>query len=154
MNSSLLLIPHVNRTPPYYSFPTWTQTNPQFTTFFFLPRLLTTFYFWPLHFIQLSGAKMIFTEHKSHRVTPKPWHETLQHLPMLVQFSHSVMSNSLWPHELQLPCPWPSPGFAQTHVHGVGDAIQPLHPLLSPSLPSIFSASGSFSMSQFFTLRC
>ena len=31
------------------------------------------------------------------------------------------------------------PGLAQTHVHWVGDAIQPSHPLLSPSLlPSIF----------------
>ena len=28
--------------------------------------------------------------------------------------------------------------FAQTHVHWVGDAIQPSHPLLSPSPPSIF----------------
>ena len=31
------------------------------------------------------------------------------------------------------------PEFTQTHVHQVGDAIQPSHPLLSPSLlPSIF----------------
>ena len=28
------------------------------------------------------------------------------------------------------------PEFAQTHVHWVGDAIQPSHPLLSPSLPA------------------
>ena len=27
------------------------------------------------------------------------------------------------------------PKFTQTHVHGVGDAIQPFHPLLSPSPP-------------------
>ena len=26
--------------------------------------------------------------------------------------------------------------FTQTHVHGVGDAIQPSHPLLSPSPPT------------------
>ena len=40
----------------------------------------------------------------------------------------------------------------QTHVHWVGDAIQPSHPLLSPS-PSAFnlSASESFPVSQFFT---
>ena len=40
---------------------------------------------------------------------------------------------------------------AQTHVHWVGDAIQPSHPLLSPSsyLQS-FSASGSFLMSLLF----
>ena len=29
------------------------------------------------------------------------------------------------------------PELAQTHVHGVSDAIQPSHPLLSPSPPSI-----------------
>ena len=42
---------------------------------------------------------------------------------------------------------------AQTHVHRLGDAIQPSRPLSSPSLlPSIFPASGSFPMSQFFIL--
>ena len=28
------------------------------------------------------------------------------------------------------------PGFAQTHVHRVGDAIQPFHPLSSPAPPA------------------
>ena len=37
----------------------------------------------------------------------------------------------------------------QTYVHCVGDAIQPSHPLSSPSPPS-FPASGSFPMSQLF----
>ena len=43
------------------------------------------------------------------------------------------------------------PEFTQTHVHWVGDAIQPSHPLSSPS-PLTFNlpASGSFQMSQFF----
>ena len=43
------------------------------------------------------------------------------------------------------------PEFIQTHVHWVGDAIQPFHPLFpfSSSLQS-FPASGSFPMSQFF----
>ena len=42
--------------------------------------------------------------------------------------------------------------FTQTHVHWVGDAIQPSHPLSSPLLPpSVFPASGSFQTSQFFT---
>ena len=42
--------------------------------------------------------------------------------------------------------------FTQTHVHWVGDAIQPSHPVIpfSTHLQS-FSASGSFPMSQFFT---
>ena len=55
------------------------------------------------------------------------------------QFSLSVVSNSLWPHELQHarpPCPSPTPEFTQTHVHRVGDAIQPSHPRSSPSPPA------------------
>ena len=45
------------------------------------------------------------------------------------------------------------PEFTQTHVHQVGDAIHPSHPLSSPSPPALnsFPASGSFQMSQFFT---
>ena len=56
-----------------------------------------------------------------------------------VQFSRSVMSESLWPHESQHarpPCPSPLPEFTQTHVHRVSDAIQPSHPLSSPSPPA------------------
>ena len=56
-----------------------------------------------------------------------------------VQFSCSVMSDSLRPLESQHarpPCPSPTPGFPQTHVHWVGDAIQPSHPLLSSSPPA------------------
>ena len=91
-----------------------------------------------------------------------------------VQFSHSVMYDSLWPHGLQhagfpcfspflgagddwvsidsqscltlcdaMDCSMPGPPvhlqlmeFTQTHVHWVGDAIQPSHPLSSASPPS------------------
>ena len=56
-----------------------------------------------------------------------------------VQFSHSVVSNSLWPHGLQhtgLPVHHQLPEFTQTHVHWVSDAIQPSHPLSSPSPPA------------------
>ena len=44
------------------------------------------------------------------------------------------------------------PEFAQTHVCGMDDAIQPSHPLLPPSPPafSLFTASGSFSVNQLF----
>ena len=59
------------------------------------------------------------------------------------QFSPSVVSDSLWPHESQHarpPCPSPTPGFTQTHVHWVGDAIQPSHSLPPPS-PFAFSLS-------------
>ena len=55
------------------------------------------------------------------------------------QFSRSVMSDSLRSHGLQyarLPCPSSTPEFTKTHVHWVGDAIQPSHPLSSPSPPA------------------
>ena len=53
-----------------------------------------------------------------------------------VQFNHSVMSDSFDP----MNCSMPSlvhhqlPEFTQTHVHQVGDAIQPFHPLSFPLL--------------------
>ena len=56
-----------------------------------------------------------------------------------VQFSCSVVSKYLRPHESQHarpPCPSPTPGVTQTHVHRVGDAIQPSHPLSPPSPPA------------------
>ena len=44
------------------------------------------------------------------------------------------------------------PEFTQTHVHQVSDAIQPSHPLSSPSspCPQSLPASGSFPMTQLF----
>ena len=69
------------------------------------------------------------------------WHHQLNgHQFNSVQFSLSVMSESLRPHESQHarpPCPSPTPGVhSNSHVHQVGDAIQPSHPLLSPSPPA------------------
>ena len=71
------------------------------------------------------------------------------------QFSHSVVSDSLWPHELQhARPPWPSP------TPGVHPNPCPLsrwcHPTISSSVvpfsscPQSFPASGSFPMSQLF----
>ena len=56
-----------------------------------------------------------------------------------VQFSRSVVLDYLGPHESQHarpPCPSPTPGFTQTHVHRVSDAIHPSHLLSSPSPPA------------------
>ena len=69
------------------------------------------------------------------------------------QFSHSVMSNSLQLLDCStpgFPAHYQLPELAQTHVHQVGDAIQPSHPFVpfSSCLQS-FPASGSFSMNQF-----
>ena len=72
-----------------------------------------------------------------------------------VHFSHSVMSNSLWPHRLQharLPCPSPTPGACSNscpsswwHHSTISFSVIPFLHLQS------FPASGSFPMSQFFT---
>ena len=72
-----------------------------------------------------------------------------------VQFSRSVVSNSLWPHGLhhaRLPCPSPTPGVCPNSY--------PLswwcHPTISSSVVPFssclqsFPASGSFHMSQLF----
>ena len=60
-----------------------------------------------------------------------------------VQFSRSVVSDSLWPHDHStpgLPVHHQLLESTQTHVHWVGDANQPSHPLSSPSPPA-FSLS-------------
>ena len=84
------------------------------------------------------------SEHLLYKLFPW-WNEILYGKCMMwvqfssVQFSHSVMSDSLRPHELQHarpPCPSPTPGVTQTHVHQVSDAIQPTHPLSPPSPPA------------------
>ena len=50
-----------------------------------------------------------------------------------------------------LPVHHQLPEFTQTHVHRISDAIEPSHPLSSPSpCPQSFPASGSFQMSQLF----
>ena len=68
------------------------------------------------------------------------------------QFSCSVVSYSATS-MLGLPVHNQFQEFTENHVHWDGDAIQPSHPLSSPS-PSALSLSqrwGAFQMSQFFT---
>ena len=73
-----------------------------------------------------------------------------------VQFSCSVVSDSLWPHELQHsrpPCPSPIPGAYPNSC----PLIQWCHPTISSSVVPFssclqsFPDSGSFQMSQIFT---
>ena len=73
-----------------------------------------------------------------------------------VQFSHSVMSDSLRPHGLQHtrpPCPSPTPGAYSNSC----PLSRWCHPTISSSVIPFsshlhsFPASGSFPMSQFFT---
>ena len=67
-------------------------------------------------------------------------HLTLPISLFLLLFTSSVVSDSLWPHELQhtrIPRLHGLPEFAQTHVHWISDAIQPPHPPSSPSPPTL-----------------
>ena len=73
---------------------------------------------------------------------------------MLLLFSCSVVSDSLWPHGLQhtrLPCPSLSPGVCSNSC----PLSQGCHPTITSSVtlfcPQSFSASGSFPVSPVFT---
>ena len=70
-----------------------------------------------------------------------PFYFCLQSFPASVQFSSVTQSSPT----LRDPMNHSTPGlpvyhqlleFTQTHLHWVGDAIQPSHPLLSPSPPA------------------
>ena len=110
---------------------------------------------------QLSSS--VFQQHiwssKSHerfkKYIPDIQIKDLDSVDLSVQFTCSVMSDSLWHQELQhtrCPCPKPTPGVYTNSC--------PLswwcHPTISasesPSLPALksFPASGSFQMSRFF----
>ena len=80
---------------------------------------------------------------------------------MSYPYLHFTCSESLKSVQSQ-SCPTLQTGFPvhhqllelpQTHVHRFSDAIQPSHPLLSPSPSCLqsFPASGSFPMNQLFT---
>ena len=61
-----------------------------------------------------------------------------EHVPK-VQFSRSVVSDSCDPMNQStpgLPVHHQLPEFTQTHAHRASDAIQPSHPLSSPSPPA------------------
>jgi len=72
-----------------------------------------------------------------------------------VQFSLSVVSDSLWPHGLQhdrLPCPWPTPGACLNScplrwwcLPTISSSVVPFSSCLQ-----VFPASRSFPMSPFF----
>ena len=77
---------------------------------------------------------------------------------VMLLFSHSVGSDSFWPHGLQhnrLPCPSPSPGACSNSC----SFILWCHPTISSYIVPFsswlqsFPASGSFPMSQFFILH-
>ena len=99
--------------------------------------------------------KISFQQYSSLSViTPSTLLSTNKMVISSVQFSYSVVSESLWLHESQHarpPCPSPTP-----RVHSDSrPSSQWCHPTISSSVvpfsfPQSFPASGSFPMSQFF----
>ena len=92
------------------------------------------------------SRKMALNDHLIHSfalyVSPLVEKKELKKLSS-VQFGRSVVSNSLWLHGLQHerpPCPSPTPevywNSCPLNQWTSIDAIQPCHPLLSPSLPA------------------
>ena len=101
------------------------------------------------------GCLEFYGNWNQNEITALPWHlPSLLHISS-VQFSCSVMSNSLQPHGLQHTrplCPSPTP-----RVYSNSCPLnQWCHPTISSSVVPFFScfqsfpASGSFPMSQFF----
>ena len=77
---------------------------------------------------------------------------TLHTSQILLLFSHSVMSNSLWPHGLQyrrLPCPSLSPGICSNSY----PLSQWCHPTISSSVTPFSSCLQSFPESGSFPMR-
>ena len=108
---------HIHLSLLFYFFFSLSLLNPLYTPFFSLSPPCS----FPLFFFSLSLSFFFFQF-------------------SLVQFSCSVVSDSCDPMNSSRP------GLlvhhqllesTQTHVHWVGDAIQPSHPLLSPSPPSL-----------------
>ena len=56
---------------------------------------------------------------------------------ILLLFSRSVLSDSATPWMSGFPVHHQLPELVQSHVHQVGDAIQPSHPLSAPSPPAL-----------------
>ena len=79
----------------------------------------------------------------SHQFSPV---QSLRHVQLFVTLWTAALQASLVHHQL--------PELAQTHVHQVGDAIQPSHPLSPPSPPaSIFPSIMVFSNESVLCIR-
>ena len=108
------------------------------------------------HFTELSFVCILYFILRLFSLMNMISHSSARFISDSVQFSHSVVSNSLWPHELQHarpPCPSPSPG-----VHSNSRPLSRwCHPAISCSVtpfsscPQSLPASESFPMSQLFT---
>ena len=125
-------VPHPEPLSPYHPSGSSQCTSPQHPVSCIEPGLAIHFIYDTIH-VSLPFSQII-------PPSPSPTITFILMERRSVQFSVSVMSDSLSPHGLQharLPCPsLMSITHAQTHVHRVDDAIQPSHPLSSPSPPA------------------
>ena len=98
-----------------------------------------------LHHEWVLWTWTLYWNTESLKVLPFRWW-IIQWIDDLVQFSHSVMSYSMDCSTPAFPVHHQFQDLAQTHVHWVGDIIQPSHPLSSP--PSAFNLSQHQGFSQ------
>ena len=86
------------------------------------------------HIQRTEAENRVLKIYQSKRTSyPPPW------ILNSVQFSHSVVSDSLWPHGLQharLLCPLPTSGAYSDSCESSRWCHQPSHPLSSPSPPA------------------
>ena len=90
--------------------------------------LITLLRFWSVHPEVLCGFEMLQEIVICLKLTTVIVHVVVQSLSSVPLFA------APWTAACQAPCTLPE--LAQTHVHQVGDAIQPYHPLSSPSPPA------------------
>ena len=96
-----------------------------------------------MHLLNWQADSLLLSHQRSpwlHQLSPV---QSLSHVRLCDPINHSMPG---------LPVHHQLPEFTQTHVHQVGDAIQPSHPLSSPSPPAPNSSQhqGLFPMSQLF----
>ena len=84
-------------------------------------------------------------------------HQGSLYIERVSEYSHSVVSDSFWPKELQLtklPCPTPTPGAYLNSCPSSQWCHQPSHPLSFPSLsPAIFPSIRIFSSESVLRIR-
>ena len=114
-------------------------------------ELMEPLYVWMPHYSTLSRVLNLDAKYTEGKLGPDAFQFSFS-----VQFSHSVMSNSLQPHEWQQarpPCPSPTPGVYSNSCL----SSRWCHPAISSSVvpfsscPQSLPESGSFPMSQLFT---
>ena len=105
---------------------------------------------WIMYFLYASVSLSVKCGQEQDLVTDFPW--GLNEIMHGVQFSRSVMSDSLRPQHTRPPCPSPTPRAYSNSC----PSCQWCHPTISPSVipffPCLqpFPASGYFQMSEFF----